>query len=280
MSDFFTEIVNLLATAQISSPRLEAREIFAYVLHKNVSEIYSGCAVNDKEKQKIEEVVQKRINHCPLDKIIGKKSFYKYDFFTNEYVLSPRPDTEILVEKALDLLPNDSQANILDLGTGSGCIIESILSERLKARGWAVDISSQALNVAKKNALNLHVMERLNFIQASWFEQNFLKNFSEAFQLIVSNPPYIPQNDISSLQAEVKNCDPLLALDGGESGYESYKKIAEWMPMLLKDNAYVLLEAGIGQALSIAKIFEQNGLHLIEIVPDLSGIDRCVILQK
>lgn len=280
MVDFFREIIEQLSSLKVESPRLEAREIFAYVLHKDISEIYSGCAVNDEEKQKIEEVVQKRKNHWPLDKIIGKKGFYKYDFFTNEFVLSPRPDTEILVEKALELFPNDSQANILDLGTGSGCIIESILSERLKARGWAVDVSFQALEVAKKNALNLHVMERLNFIQANWFEQNFLNNFTETFQLIVSNPPYIPQNDISSLQAEVKNYDPLLALDGGESGYESYKKIAEWMPMLLDDNAYVLLEAGIGQAATIAKIFEQNGLHLIEIVPDLSGIDRCVILQK
>ncbi len=278
--DFFSEVIKQLSVLNVESPRLEAREIFAYVLQKDVSEIYSGCVVNNSEKQKIEEIVQKRKNYWPLDKIIGKKGFYKYDFVTNEYVLSPRPDTEILVEKALALLPKDSQTNMLDLGTGSGCIVESILGERPKMHGWAVDVSPQALDVAKKNAINLQVLNRLNFIQASWFDQNFLKNFAEPFQLIVSNPPYIPQKEISSLQEEVKKYDPLLALDGGESGYESYMKIAEWMPLLLDDNAYVLLEAGIGQAATIAKIFEQKNLNLIEIVPDLAGIDRCVILQK
>lgn len=280
MVDFFSETVAKLAQAKISSPRLEAREIFAAVLQKDVSEIYSGCIVDLEQKQKIEALVDKRLRHCPLDKIIGKKGFYKYDFICTEDVLSPRPETEILVERALELLPEKQAFEILDLGTGSGCIIESILAERQQGRGTAVDVSDKALAVAKQNAETLKIVNRLNFINAGWFDADFLNNFTKKFDLIVTNPPYIPQDDIAFLEPEVKDYDPLLALNGGQSGYESYEKIAELTPLLLKDNGNILIEAGAGQARKIAELFENQGLSLQKIVPDLAGMERCVILQK
>ena len=181
MSDFFTKIVNLLANAHISSPRLEAREIMAFALNKNRSEIYSGCVIDDRQKAVVLNLVKKRIAHYPLDKLIGRKGFYKNEFITNENVLSPRPETEILVEKTLELKPKNAPTNILDLGTGSGCIIESILAERTLWRGVAVDISADALDVARKNAQLLEVDNRLRFIQASWFDDDFFAKQGRVF---------------------------------------------------------------------------------------------------
>ncbi len=280
MADFFNDTVAKLAQAKISSPRLETREIFAFVLQKNPSEIYSGCKISAKEAELINKLIDKRLQHCPLDKIIGKKGFYKYDFISTEDVLSPRPETEILVEQALELLPAEQAFEILDLGTGSGCIIESILAERPQGLGTAVDVSAKALAVAKQNAEMLKIGDRLKFINASWFDADFLSNFSKQFDMIVTNPPYIPQDDIATLEPEVKEFDPWQALSGGQSGYESYEKIAEQASLLLKNKGYILIEAGAGQAQKIAELFENKELSLQKIVPDLAGIERCVILQK
>ena len=277
---FFQEIVQKLATANIDSPLLETREIFAFALHKQPAEIYSGSEVGEAEKQQILKLVQQRLQHFPLDKIIGRKGFYKSEFITNESVLSPRPDTEILVEKALALLPPSSNAAVLDLGTGSGCIIESILQERPNLTGAAADISEHALQTARQNAKNLGVSQRLKFICADWFESGFLAHFPQKFAMIVTNPPYIPQDDIKNLEPEVKDHDPLLALSGGASGFDSYQKIAELAPFLLQDGGWILIEVGIGQARKIADIFSARGLVLKEIAADLAGIERCVILQK
>lgn len=277
---FFQEIVHKFSVAGIDSPLLETREIFAFVQHKHPAEIYSNCEVDESEKLRILELVEKRLQHFPLDKILGKKVFYKNEFITNENVLSPRPDTEILVEEALKLLPADSKTSILDLGTGSGCIIESILKERPDMTGTAVDISVQALQTAEQNAVSLGISQRLNFINSDWFSPNFLNFFSRQFEIIVTNPPYIPLSEIKKLEPEVKEHDPMLALNGGESGFDCYRKIAELTPFLLKENGYILLESGIGQAQEIADIFCACGLSLYKIAPDLAGIERCVILQK
>lgn len=280
MNDFFSEIVTELAGTGIESPRLEARRIFAFVQKKEEAEIYAGCAVTEAEKQKIKVLCDQRKKHCPLDKLLGKKGFYKNEFITGKDVLSPRPDTELLVEKALELLPSDSTEDILDLGTGSGCIVESILAERPYVQGVAVDISAAALEIAQRNAVNLQVDKRLRFINASWFDTDFLGHFAKSFRLIVSNPPYIPQAEIQSLEPEVREYDPIMALDGGKSGFDCYIRIAELIPELLADGGFILLEAGKGQAYQIAEIYKAAGLKLIQIAADLAGTDRCVILQK
>jgi release factor glutamine methyltransferase len=224
-------------------------------------------------------MLQQRLAHKPLDKIIGRREFYKANFVVNENVLSPRPDTEILVEEAIKLLP-DTAVEILDLGTGSGCIIESILAEKPQARGVAVDISAAALQTARLNAENLQLTTRLDFVNADWFAPDFCAEIGKKFDMIVSNPPYIPTADIATLAAEVKNYDPAAALDGGADGYDSYRRISELAPELLQNGGYILLEAGIGQAEKIADIFCNHKLKLINIVPDLNGISRCIILQK
>lgn len=280
MADYFFSIVQRLAAEKIENPRAEARLLLAEVLKCSPSEIYSEIEVSAEIISKTEALLKQRLQHKPLDKILGHREFYKYDFKVNEDVLSPRPDTEILLESALEILQNMSAANILDLGCGSGCIIESLLKEKINACGVAVDISERALAVARKNAINLEIGSRLQFMKADWFTSDFTNAFKDRFDMIVSNPPYIQSEDIETLDPEVKNYDPRFALDGGESGYDSYLRIAEVAPELLKDNGYILLEAGQGQAQKIADIFIAHGLTLHKIVNDLSGIARCVILQK
>lgn len=280
MADYFSETVQKLAVAKIENPRLETRLLFAEVLKCKPSEIYAGIKLSEEDTVKINALVQQRLRHKPLDKILGHREFYKYDFMVNEDVLSPRPDTEILLEVALEILQNLPQANILDLGCGSGCIIESLLKENPEARGVAVDKSDKALAVAKKNAVNLEIGTCLRFIKADWFTDDFASALNDKFDMIVSNPPYIPSEDIEALEPEVKDYDPLMALDGGKTGFESYMRIAEIAPELLNDNGFILLEAGAGQAQKIAGIFTAHGFNLSKIVDDLSGIARCVILQK
>lgn len=279
MNNYFNFVLQKLIEAGIENPRLETRILLATVLQCAPSEIFGSIKLSAAQQRAAEAMLQQRLAHKPLDKIIGRREFYKANFVVNENVLSPRPDTEILVEEAIKLLP-DTAVEILDLGTGSGCIIESILAEKPQARGIAVDISAAALQTARLNAENLQLTTRLDFVNADWFAPDFCAEIGKKFDMIVSNPPYIPTADIDSLAAEVKNYDPAAALDGGSDGYDSYRRIAELAPELLQNGCYILLEAGIGQAEKIADIFCNHKLKLINIVPDLNGISRCIILQK
>lgn len=280
MADYFTQIVQKLVQAGIENPRLEARILLAHILHCEPDEIFTGINISPENMQRTEVLLQQRLAHKPLDKIIGKRAFYKAEFKVNEQVLSPRPDTEILVEAALEYLQNKAKPHILDLGTGSGCIIETLLQEIPDAKAIAVDISAAALQVAKENAARLKVSERLRFINADWFSADFVQQINATFDMVVSNPPYIPTAQIADLDVEVKDYDPLFALDGGTSGFDSYRRIADIAPQLLKESGYILLEAGINQAEAIRNIFIQSGLKHVKTVRDLAGIERCVIMQK
>lgn len=280
MASVFDDLVRKLAQSGIESPRLEARMLLAFITNQNVSDIFTDINLNDEQKKHLTQLLNRRLAHEPLDKIIGYREFYKASFKVSDKVLSPRPDTEILVEAALQLLPNDKPTTILDLGTGSGCIIESLLIEKPLARGVAVDISADALAIAQKNAGNLGIENRLDLVQADWFDAYFTQRLTQKFDMIVSNPPYIPSQDIETLMTEVKNYDPMLALDGGADGFDSYKRIAELVQNLLKTEGCILIESGAGQARQISEIFSAQGLHLLNIYPDLAGIERCVVLKK
>lgn len=280
MNTFFTEILEKLIKAKIDSPRLETRLIFAHILNKDASEIFENITITTSQQKDILSLVNKRIQSYPLDKLLGHKAFYKYDFVVDENVLSPRPDTEILVEEAIKLIKEKNLNNIIDLGTGSGCIILSILKDCPQLKGVAIDISEKSLNIATENAKKLNMLHNIKFIKADWFDTGFLNQINEKFDIIVTNPPYIPSDDIQTLSDEVKNHDPLLALDGGKNGLYSYIKIAEITSNLLNNGGYICIESGINQSEDIAKIFLNKGLIFCKIVKDLSGIDRCVILQK
>ena len=278
-SNLLEDVVRRLAEGQIPSPRLEARLLIANTLGVDTNELNPFVVkLDDAQTEKLMQSLQDRLKHKPICKIIGKKAFYKYDFHVDCNVLSPRPDTEILVEAAIHLGQENKLIRVLDLGTGSGCILLSVLADLPNAKGVGIDISDKALEIAQTNAEMLGVVSRVELMRASWFDDNL--SLGDKFDLIVSNPPYIKSADIATLDTEVKDYDPMLALDGGADGYRDYKKLAERIPSWIKDGGYVLLEVGIGQAEKVAQIFQEKGLSLCEIVKDLSGINRCVILKK
>lgn len=278
-TNLFEDITHRLAEGKIPSPRLEARLLLAYALGVDADTLnLFALELDDAQLHKLDQALKARLAHKPICKIVGTKAFYKHDFKVDCNVLSPRPDTEILVENAIRLGQQHNLKRVLDLGTGSGCILLSVLEDLSNAKGLGVDISDKALEIAQTNAAMLGLLPRVEFARGSWFDDTL--NWGYKFDLIVSNPPYIKSGDIANLAPEVKDYDPRLALDGGADGYRDYKKLAERIPDWLEDNGYVLLEVGIGQAEQVAQIFAASGLHLCEIAKDLAGINRCVILKK
>lgn len=276
----YDKTIKILAEAGVSSPRLEARMLMAHVLKINADSVCGQTILSQKDESDLQELIQKRLNGMPIDKILGHKEFYKYDFITSQDVLSPRPDTEILLMVALDLIIENELKNVLDLGVGSGCLLLSLLKEIKYIQGIGVDISSKALSITKQNAKLFGVENRCVFVNKSWFDEDFVSTLNMRFDLIVSNPPYIKTEDIKKLDVEVRNFDPLIALDGGKDGLKDYIRIAEITPQILNDDGYIALEVGINQAAVVQQIFESQGLKHIKTTPDLSGIERVVLFQK
>lgn len=274
MSLKLDDVVKMLVRGNISSPRLEARLLLEYVGKSPFAEVDGNA------EKKLRQLIDSRLSHVPLDKLLGRREFYKNSFVVSEDVLTPRPDTEILVEAAIKVALQNNFKRVLDLGTGSGCILLSILSDCPQVYGTAVDKSSAALNVAGRNVALLGLEKRVSLVNSSWFDDDFVQEIGCDFDMIVSNPPYIPTADITILEPEVREHDPLSALDGGADGFTHYKKIASLTPLLLKKDGYILLEAGVGQARRISEIFVAAGLLPVAILPDLSGTERCVILKK
>ena len=276
----FDDILHKLTGIGVESPRLEARMLIAEAKGIETYEVSAFVEISESEEQKIADMLEQRAKHRPIDKILGHREFYKYDFLCNDDVLSPRPDTEILVESAAKLIFKNDLKTVLELGIGSGCVLLSLLADFPYIYGVGADISPKALDVAKKNASRLGVESRTDFVCADWNDDNFAAKLGRKFDIIVSNPPYIPSNDIAFLAPEVRDFDPLTALDGGKTGFDAYEKISEIAPDLLKDEGFLLFEAGINQAQKIADICKKNGFKVLNIIKDLAGIERCVIAKK
>ncbi|MBQ8870221.1 MAG: peptide chain release factor N(5)-glutamine methyltransferase [Alphaproteobacteria bacterium] len=277
--NIYQKTINELIEAKIPSPRLEARILIAKVSNTDANCVSASTKLTDEQLNKLCAMIDERKKHKPLDKIVGVKGFYRFDFFTSVDVLSPRPDTEILVEEAIKIIKENNFKTLLDLGTGSGCIVLSILAQCKDVSGTAVDISDKALKIAQKNTHNLNLSNRCKLIKTSWFDADFESKLQKKYDIIVSNPPYIPTEDIKTLEPEVKNFDPLLALDGGKDGLESYKQIAIVAKEKISDNGYVLIESGINQAQDIVNIFTAQGFTHIASVNDLNFISRCIIFK-
>ena len=231
--------------------------------------------INKILQNKFDSDIKKRELNKPIAYILGYKEFWKQKFFTNSSVLIPRPDTEIIVENVLKNFKKKEYKNVLDVGTGSGCIILSILSERKKFKGIGIDTSKQAINVAKINAKMQQFGNRIKFINTDI--DNF---FSNKYDLIVSNPPYIKKSKLSSLIEDVKNFEPKLALDGGPDGYSTILKVIAKSSKLLKKNGMLFLEIDNTQLLKTMEILKIYKLYTKDICKDLSGNDRCITAIK
>lgn len=219
----------------------------------------------------IASYAQRRIAGEPIDHILGYREFYGRRFKVNKDVLSPRPETEMLVEAALDIMKSKTDARILDLGTGSGAIAISILAEADNAQGVAVDLSAAALNIARKNAQTHKVDERLTFLEGPWFDP-----VEGRFDIILSNPPYITDAAMDELEVEVAKFDPDLALRGGEDGLIAYRAITSQAANYLNPKGVLLLEIGYDQGGSVSKLLESQDFSSIFVVKDLSGHDRMI----
>lgn len=226
---------------------------------------------------RLHEWIDRRLAGEPLDRILGSRAFWSLEFGLNRQTLSPRADTETLVEAALRLLPSLGTTDpvILDLGTGSGAILIAILHECAAARGIGVDLAEEALTMARRNSLRNGVADRAVFICGRWAE-----SLTGPFDLVISNPPYIPTGDIAGLEREVREHDPVLALDGGADGLAAYRLIADGLDRILTGKGKVILEIGAGQQDDVARIMEGAGFQLASIRSDLGGHPRALCFAR
>lgn len=223
----------------------------------------------------LETLVARRMQAEPVAQIVGTKHFWKDVFAVNRHVLTPRADSETLIETLLRQRRDTTvPLRILDLGTGSGCLLLSALREYPQASGLGVDRSADALMVAQQNAQALDLQTRAAFVQSEW-----CATVEGGFDVVLANPPYIPQAEIATLAADVRDYEPHGALDGGADGLDCYRSIIAQLPNVLNTNALVLFEVGAGQAEMVAALGTQAGFTCAEIVPDLAGIERVVALN-
>jgi release factor glutamine methyltransferase len=211
----------------------------------------------------------------PLSKILNEKSFWNHDFFVNADVLDPRPETELIIEMILSRFQRQSILNFLDIGTGSGCILLSLLCEYENSRGVGIDISANAIEVARRNQEKIGIATA-NFSVASWKEFESEKQFD----VIVSNPPYVSCDDILQLDENVRNYDPQLALNGGPAGLDAYMSITPLLKKWIKPHGLVFFEIGYNQAANVVQILQNNVFRIDEIRKDLNGIDRIIVAQS
>ncbi len=228
-----------------------------------------------KKFNKYKKLVFRRKNFEPIAYILNKKEFWKYNFKVNNEVLIPRPETEIVVSKLLNLTNLDSSKQILDVGTGSGCIILSILKERPKCYGTAIDISKKAIKIAKSNAKMHHLANKIKFININIdkFEHN-------KYDFIVSNPPYIKKNEINRLDNDIRLYEPLIALKAGIDGLSEIKKIIFKSKKLLKKNGKLIFEIGMNQEKIVKKLLEDSNFYINELCQDIQSYPRVFVATK
>ncbi len=258
-----------LSLAGIDGAHLDARILMSSVLKvaPHQASLLADNFLDETQLERFGEVIQKRLSRVPVSHILGYRDFFEHRFFVTPDVLDPRPETELLVVEAL----KESFQNVLDLGTGSGCILLSLLAKNLSSQGLGVDISEAAIAVARKNAKNLHLKNRANFSISNWFS-NIGK---QKFDLIVANPPYIHPNQLERLSPEVLK-EPMIALTDNEDGLDSFKKIALSAQKFMAVGARLVLEIGYDQGRLVADILNISGFQNIRVVPDLNGCDRMI----
>lgn len=267
-----------LAAAGVDSPALDARLLIEHALGLSREDLLVRAdePVPPEDAVLVDALVERRAAREPVGRIVGERAFWTLDLSLAPATLEPRPDTETIVECVLDALPDRSASvSILDLGTGTGCILLALLAELPNATGLGIDISAEAVETAAANAARNGLAGRAGFRTGVWGA-----GIGERFDVVVSNPPYIPSADIAALDPEVRDHDPRRALDGGSDGLDAYRVIAAELPGLLKDGGVAALEIGQGQADDVRRLLESAGLQVVETRRDLSGIERCIRATK
>ena len=277
----YHEILNqgskILKLNKIKSHSLDSEILLSSLLNVDRSQliINHNKIVKNNEKKNFFFLINRRKKNEPISYITGYKEFWNNNFKVDKNVLIPRPDTETIVEQVLSYLRPQSTKKILDIGTGSGCIIISILKERKKCKGVGIDISKNAIKLAKYNAKMQHIKNRIKFFHSDI--DNFLTG---KYDLIISNPPYIKQHEINGLEKDIKNYEPRVALNGGIDGYSKIRLTIKKSSALIKKNGKLFLEIGSNQVMETLKILKFNGFFVNKIVKDLANKNRCVVSTK
>lgn len=267
----------ILSRAEIGEPRREAASLLVFALQKDKTFLiaHSEYELSTTEAKLFRDCVQRRAQREPLQYITERQEFYGLDFLVTPAVLIPRPETEIVVENAVEILNRKDSARFCEVGVGSGCISVSILSCVKASSAVGLDISADALQIAAQNAGRHRVADRLELKTSDLFAE--LKN--EKFDLIVSNPPYISFEDVKDLQPEVRDFEPHVALTDSGDGLTIVRKIIDDAPLFLKSNAFLLMEIGFNQADAARAMFAPRIWQTIEILPDLQNIPRTIRAQ-
>jgi release factor glutamine methyltransferase len=273
-----TKAADALLAAGFDAPRRRARRLVAAVLGLSDADVFAH------PERRVEETGQARLSgalarmlaHEPLSRIVGRREFWGLDLLLSADTLDPRPDTETVVEAVLAALPGrDRPCRFLDLGTGTGCLLLALLSECPAARGIGIDIAPGAARTARRNASRLGLAGRADFIVGNWAEA-----IAGRFDAIVANPPYIARAAIAELPPEVREHDPVAALDGGPDGLAAYRAIAADLGRLLPPEGIFATEIGVAQAGPVSAILDAAGFGIAAVVPDLAGIERCIVARR
>lgn len=277
VEEVFLSGIQKLNAAQVENPNLDAKIIFKHILSVD-NEQFELCKKNEissKITKSYFELIDRRIKREPIAYITNKQSFWNDEFKVTKDTLIPRPETELILESVISYFPDKKiDLNIADLGTGSGCIIISLLQEYINASGIGIDISKEAIKIANENKKLLKNHERLKFLEEDYAEYNL-----NGFDIIVSNPPYISQDSLD-IQKDVYDYEPHLALFSKNNGIEAYNKIISNLASRIDKNFFLFLEIGLGQASEVTKLLKNNGFTEILTKVDLANIPRCVIAKK
>lgn len=277
IAESLREAADALQAGGVPDARREAGSLLSFVIDKDRTFLISHAEdlLDDTSLERFREVVARRAEGEPLQYITGAQDFYGREFRVTPDVLIPRPETELLVEAALEVLDGVSAPLICDVGTGSGCIAVTLLCERRGARAVAVDVSEAALAVAAENARRHGVEERIAFVLSDCFAA-----IDSEFDLVVSNPPYVSANAVAGLQREVKDHEPLIALSPGTDGLSVIRRLLHDGPAVLKPNGYLIMEIGFDQGERVQDLINPETWRLVEIRPDLQSIPRIVVVRR
>nr|WP_279100640.1 peptide chain release factor N(5)-glutamine methyltransferase [Bartonella apis] len=278
LSDVLKKTRKLFRDRKLDNADLDARllvEFFTSTTRKDEI-LNANFQVSEDALQRLDKAIVERLNGKPVYRIIGKREFYGIEFHLSADTLEPRDDTEALVDLVLpeirSIADRYEEAKIVDMGTGTGAIAIALLANVDGLKATAVDISEDALKTASLNAESARVADRFSSLKSDWFS-----GFSGKFDMIISNPPYIPESEISTLATEVKKYDPLRALSGGKDGLQFYRKLAEESRLFLKPHGMIAVEIGKSQGKDVIALFSENGFELKKTRKDLNGILRALL---
>jgi len=277
IESILNEGISILKEGKISNPQLDGEILLSHSIKKDKKHIILNPKelLNSEETEIFQNLIERRKKKEPVAHLINKKEFWKDEFFVNKDVLIPRPDTELIIEQVLKIYSKNSQFQVLDIGTGSGCILLSILRERPNFYGTGIDISKKSINVSKLNAKQLNLTSRVKFFHSS------VDNFKIGkYDLVVSNPPYIELLNLKYLEKDVINFEPKLALSGGFDGFSEIRKVISKTKTLIKKNGKFILEIGFNQKNKVKQILKNEGFYVNKAIKDYGNNDRCIISTK